>query len=263
LTLLVFHDLNRLNEPSENFQYTVGRKLPVDGPYPVQGMNMHTTCVIGDIHGSFQSFSALLPQVLPRADTLVLLGDYIDRGPDSKNVVEKILQLKKEHPRVITLLGNHEFMFLNYLDGLDDGTFLRVGGMQTLKSYGLEPDRPPEVIKKSLPRKHLDFFRSLPLFWENPHGIYVHAGLRPGLHLSRQTSDWCLWIRDEFIRSSYNFGKPVIFGHTVFDVPLVRKNKIGIDTGAVYGKSLTGLLLPKKIFISVPGEQKHPCPIHL
>jgi serine/threonine protein phosphatase 1 len=223
---------------------------------------MQTTCIIGDIHGCFSSLTALLDRVQHRADTIVFLGDYIDRGPDSKKVVEQVLQLKQELPHVITLMGNHEFMLLNFLDGLDDDLFLRVGGRQTLASYGLPPVTTPAEAKKNIGRDHLAFFQDLPLLWENGHGIYVHAGLQPGIHLSRQTGQWCLWIRDEFIRSSCNFGKPVVFGHTIFNNPLVRKNKIGIDTGAVYGGSLTALLLPDREFISVPGELEHPYPQH-
>ncbi len=224
---------------------------------------MNRTCIIGDIHGSFKSLTALLAQVEHRADTFVFLGDYIDRGPESKNVVDLILQLKKKHPHVITLLGNHEFMLLNYLAGLDDSLFLRVGGAQTLTSYDLPLDMAPTDICSHIPKEHLSFFHDLTLLWEDPHGIYVHAGLQPGTHLSRQTRDWCLWVRDEFIRSSCNFGKPVVFGHTVFNRPLVQKNKIGIDTGAVYGRKLTALLLPEMEFISVPGELEHAYPLPL
>ena len=223
---------------------------------------MNTTCIIGDIHGSYNSLAALLQLVEHRAETIVFLGDYIDRGPDSKIVVELVLQLKRERPHVITLLGNHEFMLLNYLAGLDDGVFTKVGGRETLTSYGLSPDIHPAEAQAAFPKNHLTFFQDLPLLWEDPHGIYVHAGLQPSLHLSRQTSNWCLWVRDDFIRSSFNFGKPVVFGHTVFKKPLVQKNKIGIDTGAVYGQSLTALLLPEMEFISVAGEQDHPYPEH-
>ncbi len=219
---------------------------------------MPTTCIIGDIHGCATSLSNLLEKIGQQIDTFVFLGDYIDRGPSSKEVIELILDLKKQHPRVIHLLGNHEFMLINYLSGLDDNLFLRFGGKQTLASYGLHPEMSMTEIKTGFPKEHLAFFHNLPLLWENEHGIYVHAGLRPGLHLSRQTSDWCVWVRDEFIRSSHDFGKPVVFGHTVFTKPLIHKNKIGIDTGAVYGQSLTALILPDKKFISVRGEQKHP-----
>ena len=222
---------------------------------------MLTSCIIGDIHGCYTSLQKLLEKIGPQVDTFIFLGDYIDRGPASKEVVALILDLQKNHPRVIPLLGNHEFMLLNYLSGLDDNVFLRVGGRQTLASYGLSAEMSLQKIKEGFPKEHLAFFQNLPLLWEDQHGIYVHAGLRPGLHLSRQTSDWCLWVRDQFIKSSHDFGKPVIFGHTIFQKPFIQKNKIGIDTGAVYGNRLTALLLPDNKFISVSGEQKHPYPM--
>ncbi len=219
-----------------------------------------TTCVIGDIHGCHASLTNLLDKIIDRADTLIFLGDYIDRGPQSRQVVETLLHLKKHHAhRLVFLKGNHEMMLYDYLTGADRSVFLRVGGLQTLASYGidLENDHNPLTL---LPASHRTFFEQLALHHEDQHGIYVHAGLQPGKHLSHQTADWCLWVRDRFIRSSFNFGKPVIFGHTVFKKPLVEANKIGIDTGAVYGDKLTALLLPDMEFIQVDGEQKHPFP---
>ncbi|HHL35047.1 MAG TPA: hypothetical protein ENJ30_11845 [Desulfobulbaceae bacterium] len=153
-------------------------------------------------------------------------------------------------------------MFYNYLTGVDRSIFLRVGGLQTLNSYDISPDQDGNLLG-CLPTTHRTFFKSLALTHENRHAIYVHAGLQPGVHLSRQSPDWCLWVRDRFIRSSFNFGKPVIFGHTVFTQPLVENNKIGIDTGAVYGGKLTALLLPDMEFIQVDGEQQHPFPSSL
>lgn len=218
------------------------------------------TCVIGDIHGCYASLQALLDKVVDRADTLIFLGDYVDRGPDSKQVVETLIHLHNTHPRVIFLKGNHELMFEDYLTGTTEPSiFLRIGGVQTLDSYGIPPHTHGNVLAM-LPPSHVAFFESLTLLYEDQYGIYVHGGLQPGRHLSRQTPDWCLWVRDRFIRSSYNFGKPVIFGHTVFRTPLVEHNKIGIDTGAVYGGQLTALLLPDMEFIQVDGEQNHPFP---
>ena len=219
---------------------------------------MTTTCIIGDIHGCYASLVQLLQHVENRSETIVFLGDYIDRGPVSKKVIDLIIQLTKKRSQTITLLGNHEYMLLNYLAGLDTDLFLRVGGSQTLSSYGLPPNLPPKETKGAIPQEHLTFYKDLSLVWENAHAYYVHAGLQPGVHLSQQTQNWCLWVRNEFIRSKYDFGKPVIFGHTVFKKPHVTKNKIGIDTGAVYGQTLTALLLPEMEFISVPGEQEHP-----
>lgn len=216
------------------------------------------TCVIGDIHGCFNSLTTLLKLVESEADAFVFLGDYIDRGPDSKQVIECILDLKKRHRNVVTLLGNHEIMLINYLKGYDDATFIKAGGEETLISYGIKPKIKPEKAKELFPRQHMDFLNELALLRQDHHGIYVHAGIEPGVHLSRQASSYCLWVRDEFIRTSYEFTKPVIFGHTVFKEPFIQKNKIGIDTGAVYGGKLTALLLPEKRFISVDGETKNP-----
>ncbi|MCF6239215.1 MAG: metallophosphoesterase [Candidatus Marinimicrobia bacterium] len=186
-------------------------------------------------------------------DTVIFLGDYIDRGPDSKKVVSCLVRLKKKLPRVITLLGNHESMFLRYLKGRDRRLFLCNGGLSTLNSYGLDPSH-DDAHPGYIPDEHLAFFESLLLNWEDEKNIYVHAGLQPGLHLSMQASDWCLWAGDEFIYSSLGFGKRVVFGHTVFKEPYVKPEKIGIDTGAVYGGSLTCLVLPDEKFIRVPGH---------
>lgn len=213
-----------------------------------------TTCIIGDIHGCSEVLSNLLALVEDRADRFVFLGDYIDRGPDSKGVIERILDFKQQHPQTVTLMGNHEVMLLDYLQGYDDSVFPNVGGREMLASYSISPEIGSAKVKELLPQEHLAFFEQLPLLWEDQHGIYVHAGIEPGVPLSRQVSSYCLWIRDEFIRSPYPFDKPVVFGHTVFLEPFVQKDKIGIDTGAIYGGRLTALLLPEMEFVSVAGE---------
>ncbi|HHB75471.1 MAG TPA: serine/threonine protein phosphatase [Desulfobulbus sp.] len=221
------------------------------------------TCVIGDIHGCLGPLTNLLDMVVDRAETLIFLGDYVDRGPESQQVIETLLQLKKKSGlRLVFLKGNHELMLYNYLTGVDRSIFLRVGGLQTLNSYNIAINQEGNLLG-CLPATHRTFFESLSLTHEDRHAIYVHAGLQPGVHLSRQSPDWCLWVRDRFIRSSFSFGKPVIFGHTVFTNPLIENNKIGIDTGAVYGGKLTALLLPDMEFIQVDGEQRHPFPSSL
>jgi serine/threonine protein phosphatase 1 len=212
-----------------------------------------TTCVIGDIHGCHTALTLLLPKILPRADSFVFLGDYVDRGPNAKEVVATILSLQRTHPHVITLMGNHDLLFLQYLTGQDSTFFLRVGGRQTLASYGLRPSDDQDRIARIVPPEHIAFFKNLPLFWEDNHAIYVHAGLQPGRHLSQQTSQWCLWARKEFTDNAHDFGKPVVFGHTTFKEPVLTPHRIGIDTGAVYGGRLTALLLPDRELISVPG----------
>jgi serine/threonine protein phosphatase 1 len=106
---------------------------------------------------------------------------------------------------------------------------------------------------KKIPDAHVQFLKSLLPCWEDESNIYVHAGLQPGVKLSRQQPDWLYWSRENFINEQFNYGKKVIFGHTPFKEPFIQKNKVGIDTGAVYGGKLTCLILPEYTFISVDG----------
>ncbi|MBI5557548.1 MAG: serine/threonine protein phosphatase [Deltaproteobacteria bacterium] len=216
---------------------------------------MSKTFAIGDIHGCHGSLLALLDNIQPdlSRDTLIFLGDYIDRGPDSKKVVSEIIRLMEEAPgRVIPLMGNHEQIFLATLAGEEHEFFLRMGGDSTLISYGIKPPFSGQLAS-FIPVSHFHFFRELLLFWEDRDYIYVHAGLQPQVHLSQQSPRWCCWARDQFLNSTYDFGKRVIFAHTPFSKPRLERNKIGIDTGAVYGGSLTCLVLPDLEFISVKG----------
>lgn len=199
---------------------------------------------IGDIHGCRDKLIRLLELVAPgRTDTLVFVGDYIDRGPDSRGVVETILSLKEEIPRVICLRGNHEEMFLAlYKEGKGGLSFLYNGGGATLSSYGLTMASALEG--RGLPEEHLLFFSSLPLYYETGDYLFVHAGLRPGLTLAEQSPEDLLWIREEFMYSDWDFGRIVVFGHTPCREPFLKGGRFGIDTGAVYGGFLTGLELP-------------------
>jgi serine/threonine protein phosphatase 1 len=213
---------------------------------------MNKTYVIGDIHGCSQALADLLKIMEPihQDDTIIFIGDYIDRGPDSKGVVDIILNLRKKHGKTITLMGNHEFMFVNALKDIGVTDFLAMGGDATLNSYGIALDTLQDIHTK-IPREHFIFFQDLLLYWEDQNNIYVHAGLQPGVHLTQQSMDWLLWAREDFINLTYNFGKKVIFGHTPFDKPKTDDNKIGIDTGAVYGGHLTCLVLPDMDFLSI------------
>jgi serine/threonine protein phosphatase 1 len=202
---------------------------------------------IGDIHGCNDKLNQLLERIKPDplADTLVFIGDYLDRGPDPGEVIDTLLDLKKTFPNVICLQGNHEAMFLNYyLEGKDKELYFANGGGITLFSYGITIDG--ARMGRGIPEEHLCFLASLPLYYETEEYLFVHAGLRPGILLSRQSPEDLLWIRDEFIDSDCDFGKTVVFGHTALCEPLIEKNKIGIDTGAVYGGCLTCIELPSR-----------------
>ena len=199
---------------------------------------------IGDIHGCVKKLRRLLeiPAIDFGHDTLVFMGDYVDRGPYSFEVVAYLLELKERSPNTVFLKGNHEAMLLDYLAGTDELTYLANGGRHTLDSY-LNHAQPQD--SETIPASHLEFFNNLRLYYETEDYIFVHAGLRNKVPLEKQSPADLLWIRRKFIRSNYDFGKRVIFGHTPFKAPLVQSNKIGIDTGAVYRNKLTCLELPQ------------------
>ncbi len=206
---------------------------------------------VGDIHGCLGKLEELLQRIPINwdRDVLIFLGDYIDRGPDSKGVLDLLISLRElygEH--VIFLKGNHEAMLLDYIKGFDRSFFLVNGGMATLASYGVEPDA---LDGFELPLEHLRFLEQLVLFHEAEDYFFVHAGVRPGVPLANQLPEDMLWIRGEFIDSKYDWGKRIVFGHTVFSLPLIEENKIGIDTGAVYGGRLTAVILPEVDFVFV------------
>jgi len=211
---------------------------------------------IGDIHGNLDLLQRLLEKIQPdlARDQLVFMGDYIDRGPNPKGVVDYVLGFKRlvNPQEVICLKGNHEAMFLNFLQGRDLELFLFNGGISTLRDYwGEDWDQVEQLV---LPLEHRKFFEELRLYYETPDYLFVHGGLKPGVPPAKQDEEDLLWIRGDFIASMEDFGKKVIFGHTPFQQPLVMPNKIGIDTGAAYGNRLTCLKLPREEFISVGHE---------
>lgn len=188
---------------------------------------------VGDIHGCLDRLRRLMAKVRPaEADRVVFLGDYIDRGPDGKGVIDYLIDFAGRFPKSVFLKGNHEAMFLDFLSGGEQLPFLVNGGTATLESY-----RTPEGIR--VPAAHFDFLARLRPYHETEGFIFVHAGLRPGIPLQEQRTEDLLWIRDAFLHSDYDWGKPVVFGHTPLAEPLLSEGRIGIDTGAVYGRVLT------------------------
>lgn len=206
--------------------------------------------VIGDIHGCLDMLNRLLTKIPWQSETdlLIFIGDVIDRGNDPKGVVDRIVGLQRDSPHVYCLKGNHEGMLLDYLCGVNQELYLANRGYTTLRSYAMLSGTSAE---EKIPLEHREFFRSLRLYLETGDYYFVHAGFRPGISVDRQSEEDLLWIREPFISSPYDFGKKVIFGHTPFPEPLVAKNKIGIDTGAVFGNMLTCIELPSERFYSV------------
>ena len=188
---------------------------------------------IGDIHGCLAQLTKLMGLVKPTAvDRIVFLGDYVDRGPASAGVIDYLIEFSEALPKTVFLRGNHEQMFLDYLDGQDQALFLTNGGRQTLDSYrncGMWP----------VPTSHRRFLDSLRHYFESAQHIFVHAGLRPGIPLAEQTDFDMIWIRREFHESNDDWGKTVVYGHTPLKEPLLGERRIGLDTGCVYGRQLT------------------------
>ena len=225
------------------------------------------TFVVGDIHGRCAQLLGLL-EMLPREqsmDTLVFLGDLIDRGPDVPGVVECVVHLCRENPEsVICLRGNHEQMLLDFLDAISM-TWMETatGGDRTFEQYAESPlrlrtesdfVRARELLAAKIPANQIEFMRQRPLYYEDDHALYVHAGLEDGKHPSESSSHALLWTRNEDFYKSY-YGKPCVFGHT--PTPFlpwrgrlgrhgiyVFNSAIGIDTGYNLQSPLTCLSLP-------------------
>lgn len=198
---------------------------------------------VGDIHGCLGMVESLLDKIPadPECDTLIFLGDYIDRGADSREVIEFLIGLRRTFKNLIFLMGNHEKMFRDYFTRTNRHFFNLYGDENTKNAYG-------KAKEFHVPSSHSDFFHSLGLIYETDQYIFVHAGLRPGIPVKKQKEVDILWIREDFFAAHCDFGKKVIFGHTPFREPLVKADKIGIDTGAVYGNILTCVQLPDEIF---------------
>lgn len=207
---------------------------------------------IGDIHGCYDKL-VLLMKRLPldlKRDHLIFLGDYINRGPKSKQVISFLLELKQECPRAVFLMGNHEHELLAYgrTGQVEHLHLLREMGVeQTLQSYG---DNPIATLKdlSFLPPDHRRFIEQLQIYHELDGYLFVHAGVAPGEDVERCPVHTLLNIRSVFLECPKVFPSRIVFGHTPFETPLVTPNKIGIDTGAAYGNLLTAVDLPRLRF---------------
>ena len=186
--------------------------------------------------------------------TLIHLGDLIDRGPDSAGVVARAIggpaAPAGQALHRLTLLGNHERMMLDALDGRDPGAtghWFVNGGTASLQSWQADPAEPRDW-PRLIPAAHQDFLRGLPLIHQAGGYVFVHAGLRPGVDVAGQAADDLIWIRGPFLSFPGVFGAPgrpvvVVHGHTPQPEPVLRHNRIGIDTGAVMGGRLTCAVL--------------------
>ena len=211
---------------------------------------------VGDVHGRLDLLEALIAAIeaddaerSPAQTCVVLLGDLVDRGPDSAGVIAAARAWGRQR-RVRILLGNHEEMLLRALDS-DElmRHFLRYGGRETILSYLSEPDTyhradlagARELMQAAIPDEDLDFIRSFEDSIAIGDYLFVHAGVHPDTALDEQRTADLRWIREPFLSHPDSFGPVVVHGHTITDKPHVRHNRIGLDTGAYRSGRLTAL----------------------
>jgi len=218
---------------------------------------------VGDVHGRLDLLEPLIRQIAAdvlqvgpaRRPMLVFVGDYIDRGLESKGVIDRIIALRAEAGfEVRTLKGNHEEAMINFLNDAASGPeWCEYGGAQTLTSYGVsqpklrgdaaEWERTREAFGRLIPPSHLAFLSNLELILTVGDYAFVHAGLRPGLSIEDQDVHDLMWIRDVFLNERRPFEKVVVHGHTPEEEPFVGECRIGIDTGAYATGVLTAVRL--------------------
>lgn len=214
---------------------------------------------IGDIHGRADLLRAVHARILADARgssaksmVAVYLGDYIDRGSSSREVIDLLLDEPLPGFQSVHLRGNHEQVLLDFRHDISVApNWLRHGGDATLQSYRVtcpaSVERSADLLdaqaelKAKLPRRHLDFYRSLATLHREDDYVFVHAGIRPGVALAEQTEEDLLWIRDGFLSSNEDHGCIVVHGHSIRPEPDIKHNRIGIDTGAYASGRLTCL----------------------
>jgi serine/threonine protein phosphatase 1 len=209
---------------------------------------------IGDIHGCLDRLVALHEMIAedlaarPAAHaTLIHLGDLVDRGSDSAQVVDWLInQPPVPADVIVNLMGNHEHMMLAAVAGADKeapSQWLINGGADSLLSWGINRAVPPTEWARRIPLQHLMFLRDLAISRRIGPYLFVHAGVRPGIPLDQQSRQDMMWIREPFLSSKANHGAVVVHGHTPKREPVVQPNRIAIDTGAVLGGALTCVVL--------------------
>jgi len=209
---------------------------------------------IGDVHGCLDRLAALHQQIAEdltarpiENSVLVHLGDYVDRGLDSAQVIEWLSGgVPVPAGRIVNLMGNHEDLMLQAMPGTDkdaNSTWLSNGGADSLLSWEISRKVPPSEWANLIPERHQTFLRELETSFRFGGYLFVHAGIRPGVPLDKQEKQDMLWIREPFLSWKFPHDVVVVHGHTPRHEPEVRLNRIGIDTGAVMGGVLTCVVL--------------------
>lgn len=217
---------------------------------------------IGDVHGCLGKLNRLQSDIeddlgaRPVNDyRIIYCGDYVDRGPDTAGVVQNLIEKTRDDDRVMCLYGNHEDEFLGFLSDPHywADVWLQYGGVETLASYGVDAsgflglsadlDALRDAFDAALPAEHTTFLEGLPRSVQLGEFFFAHAGIRPGVALDSQDDNDLIWIRSEFLFDERDHGAVIVHGHTPHRAVEVKRNRINIDTGAVFGRDLTCLVI--------------------
>ncbi|MGI6852212.1 metallophosphoesterase family protein [Mesorhizobium sp. 1B3] len=218
---------------------------------------------VGDVHGCHEELLALEAKIEADAaffsgrKLIIMLGDYVDRGPASSSVLDHLLRPPPPGFERICLAGNHEIAMLDYCEGrITLGEWTSLGGDATLISYGLDPAylgrafgsarKADEHIRKSIPDGHMHFLHDLPVLVETPHFVFVHAGIRPGLSLDEQSDDDLTRIRSDFLHHPHGLRQWIVHGHTPVPTIVPEGRRLNIDTGAFYSGCLSAVRIWRK-----------------
>ena len=216
----------------------------------------HVVYAVGDVHGCLDELLALESEIiadaakLPGRKTIVMLGDYIDRGPASSGVLDHLLAPPPEGFDRICLCGNHEVAMLDFAEGrIERRQWVAIGGAQTLLSYGIDetkadyggPKAGDELLRSRIPAAHLAFLREMPVLLQTPNYLFVHAGIRPGVPIDKQTDREMTTLRSKFADTAHLLEQFVVHGHTPVTNPSLDGRHLNIDTGAYFSGRLTGV----------------------
>ncbi|MHA3978017.1 metallophosphoesterase [Halovulum sp. GXIMD14794] len=243
------------------------------------GTDRRRIYAIGDIHGCLDLLDGMLERIADDLDRrphdkplIIFLGDYGDRGPDTRGVIDRLIELEQGPVPTAFLLGNHDFLFLEYLDAIPDAETPRMdwlnrnlGGTQTLASYGVRVGafgqrRAREDFAKAVPEAHVAFLKRAERLVELGDYIFAHAGIQPGVPVASQQLTDLIWIREPFLSDPRQHPGIVVHGHTIVERVENRGNRIAVDTGAVFTGNLSCVVLdgPRQELLTDAGPVELP-----
>lgn len=221
-----------------------------------EGMRLYA---VGDVHGCHELMSRMHRRIMaeimhdrPADWRIIYLGDYVDRGPATRQVLDFLCHAARSEPRILALAGNHDIGLLDFLAApAADGLFANNGGATTARSYGVDLQfshddalvRGHAALQAAIPDAHLAFLRGLKLSVSFGDFFFCHAGIRPGVPLDAQTPEDLVWIRETFHRHEGLRPKVIVHGHTPVPAPEIRPNRVNLDTGAFYSGRLSALMV--------------------